>query len=255
MPATKDLVAVWKSTDGQRFQNYLAEFTILDVPEMSRAWIDDIRAGNPVSSNAPAEWVLWVRNGTYNPLAAERTTSIRSKKAQLPDTKTKTEILETVWQYFKDDDTAFEHFAARLFTWHDPKAIIDEITRPSRDGGRDAVGRYVLGMGTDPVYVDFSLEAKCYRPPLNGNRGGNVGVKDVARLISRIRNRQFGVLVTTSVVGRQVYQEVREDGHPIIFISGGDIANILTNADWSTSGDVRRMLERDFGHLISQGNV
>jgi hypothetical protein len=46
----------------------------------------------------------------------------------------------------------------------DQRVIIDEITRASVDGGRDAVGRYLLGLSDDPVYAEFSLEAKCYRP-------------------------------------------------------------------------------------------
>ena len=31
--ATADLVAVWKTTKGQRFQNYRAVFTVLDAPD------------------------------------------------------------------------------------------------------------------------------------------------------------------------------------------------------------------------------
>src|SRR5206468_8065824 len=95
------------------------------------------------------------------------------------------------------------------------------------DGGRDAIGRYLIGLGEDPVYAEFSLEAKCYRPPLDGQAANTVGVKEVSRLISRIRHRQFGVLVTTSVIARQAYEEVREDRHPIVFFSGGDIVNTL----------------------------
>lgn len=253
MPATNDLVAIWKSADGQRFQNYLAEFTILDVPVVSRPWIDDIAADNPASSDAPTPWLEWVNDATYRALVAERTTSIRSIEAQLPDSVSKADILRTVWEFFRNHDRAFEHFAAQLFVWHDPKATVDEITRPTRDGGRDAIGRYSLGVAADPIHVEFSLEAKCYRPPLNGVGGHRVGVREVARLISRIRNRQLGVLVTTSVIGPQVYKEVREDGHPIIFISGGDIAEILTRAGWSSPEAVQRMLLVDFGHLAPSG--
>jgi hypothetical protein len=43
----------------------------------------------------------------------------------------------------------------------DQRVVIDQITRASIDGGRDAIGRYVLGLNNDPVYVDFALEAKC----------------------------------------------------------------------------------------------
>ena len=56
LSATKDLVAVWKTTDGQRFQNYLATFAILDVPIVTRAWLADLRAGNALSMNTPNAW-------------------------------------------------------------------------------------------------------------------------------------------------------------------------------------------------------
>ncbi|MFM7175110.1 MAG: restriction endonuclease, partial [Caldilinea sp.] len=46
---TDDLVALWKSVQGQRFQNYRAVFTVLDVPTASRAWLDDLYAGIPLS--------------------------------------------------------------------------------------------------------------------------------------------------------------------------------------------------------------
>ncbi|MGX9425255.1 MULTISPECIES: hypothetical protein [Bradyrhizobium] len=35
-----DLVAVWRSSEGLRFQNYRARFTILDAAEIPRFWID-----------------------------------------------------------------------------------------------------------------------------------------------------------------------------------------------------------------------
>jgi hypothetical protein len=129
---------------------------------------------------------------------------------------------------------------------HDQRVIVDEITRGSADGGRDAIGRYLLGLTDDPVYAEFSLEAKCYRPGLSGEGASTVGVKEVSRLISRIRHRQFGVLVTTSVVARQAYEEVREDRHPIIFLSGGDIANILTANGFNSPELVESLLKSEF---------
>jgi len=130
----------------------------------------------------------------------------------------------------------------------DQRVCIDQITRGSVDGGRDAIGRYRLGLENDPVYADFALEAKCYAPPLNGQQPNTVGVREVSRLISRIRHRQFGVLVTTSVVARQAYQEVREDEHPIIFISGKDIAETLITNGYNTSQMVQNFLDNEFSH-------
>ncbi|XQC05827.1 restriction endonuclease [Arcobacter cryaerophilus gv. pseudocryaerophilus] len=116
--------------------------------------------------------------------------------------------------------------AADIYQMTNKDIIIDEITRTTVDGGRDAIGRLKIGLNDDPIYVNFALEAKLYNPGINGNRN-TVGVKEVSRLISRIRNRQFGVLVTTSAIAKQAYTEVREDGHPIIFISGKNIIDIL----------------------------
>jgi hypothetical protein len=76
--------------------------------------------------------------------------------------------------------------------------------------------------------------------------GNSVGVKEVSRLISRIRHRQFGVLVTTSFIARQAYAEVREDRHPIIFFSGRDIADILTANGYGTRELVENLLKNEF---------
>ncbi|MDC2993041.1 restriction endonuclease [bacterium] len=246
LPATADLVAVWKISKGQRFQNYQAIFTVLDASVIERSWLSDL-ATESLTVNAPAVWSDWVRTGSYRALTAESTTVIRDQEAQLPDSAVKASILETVWEHFKSAPRAFEAFAARVFQMHDQRVIIDEITRAAVDGGRDAVGRYLLGLTDDPVYAEFSLEAKCYRPALNGGGGNTVGVKEVSRLISRIRHRQFGVLVTTTIIGRQAYEEVRGDRHPIIFICGKDIADILMTNGLNTPGSVKRMLESEYG--------
>jgi hypothetical protein len=252
LPATADLVAVWKTTGSQRFQNYRSVFTVLEIPVVSRAWLEDIAAGSPLGANAPMTWADWVESGSYRPLASESTTVIRSSEEQQPDTRLKRELLQTVYEHFKEAPVAFEAFAARIFQMHDQRVIIDEITRGSVDGGRDAIGRYLLGLSDDPVYAEFSLEAKCYRPPLDGEAANSVGVREVSRLISRIRHRQFGVLVTTSVIGRQAYEEVREDKHPIVFLSGKDIADILTTSGFNTPDLVKALLERDFPVLGRQ---
>jgi hypothetical protein len=246
MSATEDLVAVWKSTNGQRFQNYRSTFTVLDVPVVSKAWIAELAAGNLNGENAPQAWQDWVATGRYRPLVAESTTVIRSVVQQTPDTALKGSILECVWTHFQDTPIAFEAFAARIYQMTDSRVIIDEITRGTIDGGRDAIGRYLLGLADDPVYAEFSLEAKCYRPPINGETPNTVGVKEVSRLISRIRHRQFGVLVTTSIVARQAYEEVREDRHPILFISRRDISEILIANGFNTVGRVAALLASEF---------
>jgi hypothetical protein len=246
LSATEDLIAVWKTTNNQRFQNYRAVFTILDVPIVRRSWLADLAADRRLTPNTPTAWADWVTTGKYRALTSEPTTVIRSADEQTPDTPIKIQILTTVHDYFKDAPRDFEAFAARIFQMHDRQVIVDEITRGSVDGGRDAIGRYLLGLSQDPVYMEFSLEAKCYSPPIGGIRPNTVGVREVSRLISRIRHRQFGVLVTTSVVARQAYEEVREDRHPIVFICGKDIAEILINNGYNTLELVQTLLTSEF---------
>jgi Restriction endonuclease AspBHI N-terminal len=151
LSATEELVAVWKASKGQRFQNYRSVFTILDIPVVSRSWITDLAAGISISVNAPSAWREWVTTGKYKALTAESTTIIRDAEQQTPDTPLKAAILEQVWQHFREEPIAFEAFAARVYQMIDQRVIIDEITRGAIDGGRDAVGRYLLGLIDDTL--------------------------------------------------------------------------------------------------------
>lgn len=70
LPFTSDLVAVWKTSKGQRFQNYRAVFTVLDIPVVTRLWLDAISKGTNAIASAPDAWCNWVRSGTYQPLTS-----------------------------------------------------------------------------------------------------------------------------------------------------------------------------------------
>jgi hypothetical protein len=52
--------------------------------------------------------------------------------------------------------------------------------------------------------------------------------------------------VTTSAIARQAYEEVREDGHPVVFISGKDIADILVTNGYNDVKSVRDFLVSEF---------
>lgn len=237
---TEDLVAVWKSTSGERFQNYQAYFTILNVPVISRAWISDLLAGNPLSGNCPDAWRRWVRTGDFDALQAGSTIAYRKKSEQLPSNRRNSAIVNCIYHYFRDNPYGFEHCAAKIASLMDKNIVSYDVTRPWRDGGRDAVGLYQIGSRGDSIKVEFALEAKCFEP------GKGVGVKHTSRLISRLRHRQFGILVTTSYVGLQPYKEIRKDGHPVIIIAAEDIANILVNAGIGTEREVADWLKSNF---------
>jgi hypothetical protein len=74
----------------------------------------------------------------------------------------------------------------------------------------------------------------------------SVGVKDVSRLISRLRHRQFGILVTTSFVGPSAYKEIKDDGHPIIVLAASDIAQLFRKQGLDDPRKVKSWLEQEF---------
>lgn len=223
MGADDDLVAVWRTTnDKTRFQNYKSTFTVLDVPVVKRAWILDVKAGNAVKSvHAPKPWIDWVQGRKFRPLTSTPTNAFRTRRQQLPETSELLAYVTLIHKYYEKDSQGFERCAMEIARLFMPNIHRWEITRPWRDGGRDALGTYRLGEGAGAIDVEFALEAKCY------GMSNGVGVKPLSRLISRLRHRQFGILVTTSYLDLQAYQELVKDAHPIVVISAQDIASKL----------------------------
>lgn len=221
---TDDLVAIWKSVDGKRFQNYKAIFTILDEPVISKDWVRSLQTDQPDHSLAPNSFLKWCQGGVYQPLIATPSVTYRTKEQQLPKTVTEMACIHWIKKYFsehKDGEYAFEKCAAAIAQMMDKNIISCDNTRPWRDGGRDATGIYRIGLHSTYTDVEFSLEAKCY----DINNG--CGVDTTSRLISRLRHRQFGIFITTSYVSLQAYKEIIEDGHPVLVLAATDIAQLL----------------------------
>lgn len=233
------LTAVWGATsNGDRFLNYKSYFTILDTKkgcnaEINQAginlgWLTDIENNNAYDSKyAPFAWLNYIENQKYHSLTAIRETSVKTKEEQLPpeSNPVKCQMLKALQDFFiqKDRGYSFEGFARDIVKQIDENVIRLDVTQPFKDGGIDAIGKYqVFNAGIQSVIVDFYLQAKCYAPFNNA-----VGVKDTSRLISRIKDRQFGVMITTSYVNNQAYKEIIEDGHPIVLITGKTIIDIL----------------------------
>jgi len=233
------LTAVWGATsNGNRFLNYKSYFTILDTKKgcdaernqsgINLGWLSDIENNNACGSKyAPIAWLKYIENRKYNSLTAIRETSVKTKEEQLPpeNNQIQCQMLKTLQHYFiqKDHGYSFEGFASDIVRQIDENVIRLDVTQPFKDGGIDGIGKYqVFSNGVQSVIVDFYLQAKCYDPFKNA-----VGVKDTSRLISRIKNRQFGVMVTTSYVNNQAYKEIVEDGHPIVLVTGKTIIDIL----------------------------
>ncbi len=227
----RDLVAFWRTIDDNRFQNYEAYFTVLDTGKnpISRKWIESLIFDHDNNLKyAPEAWKRFLKHGRNGivPLMAPRSLKIPTRYDQLPAGSDSDGLicLDAIRNHYRDFNQGFEICATNLVSKMDPNFKKFSLTRPWRDGGRDALGKYVLSTGgivNSPLVLDCALEAKCYA----ANNG--VGVKEMSRLISRIRYRQFGIMVTTSYVDTQAYKEVVEDGHPILIVTATDIAGIL----------------------------
>ncbi|WP_411678427.1 restriction endonuclease [Caproicibacter sp.] len=226
IPPDRDLISFWRTMNDQRFQNYEAYFTILDLKQESicKDWL--ISLVYDYENNikyAPMCWKSFIskgRNG-IKPLKAPKIQNIPSKYEQLTSNENDNEIIQTISDFYKSNPQGFEKCASSIIQIMDPNFYEFNLTRPWRDGGRDALGKYRIGVRNNYLNVECALEAKCY------SDNTSVGVKETSRLISRIKYRQFGILVTTSYVDSQARKEILEDGHPILLITAKNIASIL----------------------------
>jgi hypothetical protein len=236
----EDLVAVWRTSGGTRFQNYRALFTVLDVATITRPWIEELLGGQRGGHHAPDAWRIWRETGRIVSLGAPPTVEFRTKAEQLPEDVDGIGVLDAIHGHFAASPHLFEQCAADLWQMIEPGVTEVQVTRPVVDGGRDAIGRHRLGPVGDRITVDFALEAKC------NHRDNAVGVKGLSRLISRLLHRQYGVLVTTSYLGSQPYRELREDGHPVVVVSGIDIVETLRTKGIATGGQAKAWLDANF---------
>ncbi|MDO9100389.1 MAG: restriction endonuclease [Caldisericota bacterium] len=236
MSSLDDLVAVWRVHKTTRFQNYRAIFTVLRESEIPRMWLEDMVAGAAAaeSEHCPATWKQWVMNGLYSPLVCERKKEPRDRESQLPSSKSEMEILEKLRVGL--NDRQFEFAAAEIVRLMDDRFSEFTVTPRVRDHGRDAIGTYRVGHDHHQVLLDAIVEAKLWSP------AHGVGVKPMSRLISRLKHRDIGVFVTTTYFNKQVQEELLEDRHPIILVSGGDISKILMARDFHAPGKLEAWL-------------
>ena len=256
-PQKEWLTAVWGSNkDGDRFLNYKAFFTVLNTSKgcqaepneagINMAWFTDIEGKNTYDSTyAPIEWKNYIDRKKYLSLTAFRETYVKSKEEQLPAEPEKIEMLQYIHDYFiqKDHGYSFESFACRIVEQLDENVARIDVTRPFKDGGIDAIGLYkIFAKAPQEVMVDFYMQAKCYNPTSIA-----IGVKDTARLISRIKDRQFGIMVTTSYVHKQAYQEILDDGHPIVLITGKTIIDLVYDSfEIRSIESLKEWLDREY---------
>ena len=163
--ADEQLVAIWRNRQGQRFQNYRAIFTVLDEAGLSRAWIDHVLAGRPGVA-APRAWIRWVDGGAYDALVAPPTTNTDHVRSNFRPTATEWDYSTRCGATFVMIQCGSSGCVVELFRFSVPGLENVEVTRPTRDGGRDAVVTQAVGPAADPVRLEFALEAKCYQPEI-----------------------------------------------------------------------------------------
>lgn len=235
----EQLISVWSQKDGRRYQNYKAIFSILDVSTIDRRWLMDLKNSIDNSKYEPEVWKEWQKKGRCKHLTAKKVVQYRNKEEQLPKQKQDLKMLKEIYDYF-DDPYEFEKCAAKIAQLMDNNIVAYDLTKTRRDGGRDAIGKYRIGTDKSNIQVEFALEAKRY------DINNSVGVKETSRLISRLKHREFGILITTSYVDMQTYKEIVEDAHPIVIISAIDIIDILKKSGIKTVQDVKKWLKNNF---------
>lgn len=240
----RDLIAIWRTMEGNRFLNYESYFTILDTgtEPITQDWLKSLIDDHENNLRyAPLVWKNFIAKGRkgIQALKAPRIHQVPSKNDQMNCDREGERCIEIIYNHYKENPFGFEACATELIKNMDTNFVKFELTRPWRDGGMDAFGEYHINSESSanyPLTIEFALEAKCFSPDTG------VGVKPMSRLISRIKHRQFGILVTTSYVSKQAYKEVHEDGHPILIITASDIASIL-RSNGITTNNIEEWLE------------
>jgi hypothetical protein len=231
----EDLVAVWRMHGDLRFQNYRAVFTILKAGTVPHDWLEDLVLGvaPTVSSHCPRAWRTWVESGRYSPLQCTRAQQPRTRAEQMPRTPEELRLLQRVFDELTPRE--FEFLGAALLPMIDERFVDLAVTKAVRDGGRDVLAKYRVGHDSHQVLLEACLEAKRWR------LDSAVGVKPMMRLLSRLKHRDLGVFVTSSFFETQVQRELIEDRHPVLLVSGGDIARILTRGELGGPGGSGRL--------------
>ena len=242
MSNVDDLVAIWSLKDKKRFQNYKATFSILKENKISRKWIDNLLKDRKSLIDAPHEWIKWKNNEKYEILTTKPTRHYRNKDEQLPSNSADFKLLNIIFNHFKPNPTVFESFSSDMLKYMDQNIIKIEITKATADGGRDGFGDYSIGNNKEhSLKFKFAMESKCFNP-----KNKSCGVNDVKRLISRLRHRQFGILVTTTYLGKQAYKEIVDDEHPILIIAAIDLVSIVKSKYAKTPKELKDKLNNEF---------
>ena len=144
----RELVAFWRTLDNQRFQNYEAYFTVLDTGEtpVLKQWLCERYEGRSEADRlAPNAWRKFQREGRrgIHPLKAKVIDTYPNWFSQVQSNAEGTDALKEIRRRYSDGNAyGFEACATDILLMADPNFVDFKLTRPWRDGGRDAIGYY-----------------------------------------------------------------------------------------------------------------
>ncbi|MEN9692526.1 MAG: hypothetical protein RLZZ330_170, partial [Actinomycetota bacterium] len=144
----EDLIALWRVSNGVRFQNYRSIFTILDIGKIDGNWIRTIAKNKAIDwtdERIPKPLKAWVNKRSYSPLVTEHLKETRSRENQVPSNSLEKSLVEAIHEYCGEDDFLFEAVALEIWKISVGLPVNADLTKRYRDGGRDAVGTILIG--------------------------------------------------------------------------------------------------------------
>ena len=214
------LELTWFEDESSRpVRNYRAHLSILDEEFVDLDWLHrraTEKEASGLESGGPRAWQRYLA-GKVDRLQIWAP-SIRGIDDQLPvpgssDAKVLSQLVAM-------SPTEFEGAVVSLFRELEDVRHTINRTQPSKDGGFDFFGKFVL---PPPVgyEIDFLGEAKKFQATTA------VQPRHVSRLVARLGRGQYGLFVTTSYFTKQTQEEVLADGYPTRLISGADVVSMM----------------------------
>lgn len=185
IPPDRDLVSFWRSKGDERFQNYEAYFTILDEGEIRKEWIHDLLYDHSNLRYAPHKWKKYIKEGKEGivALSAKSVIEMPNKYQQMQTNEDGRLCLSMIREFCNGKRSQiFEQCAVDLVSKMDSHFKSFEITRPWRDGGRDAVGFYEIHQegSFNSLHSAVTIGRRCVseRPQCAGKRPPQRGLSE-----------------------------------------------------------------------------
>jgi hypothetical protein len=238
-----DLVSRWYGPVGEKFVNYEATFVILDIPYVSRAWLNAlVKYGKPALSHiaAPSSWHVWRNSGILTPLTPVPVSRVYTKEQQLPRSPEDWLVLDVLYSHFPDA-YGFDRFAIWLMLdmYPDTHAHAHAHAHASEHTGQFIVFNSPLTLTIHCVVVAKS------RDP----HGQGIGLGKIQKLINHLGPGHHCAYVTTGYVCPSAYKQAHAQNGRIKIICGMDIVHHLRNRNPPTptsANHTRAWLRRMF---------